>query len=226
MRSPGTSRSRNSPWVASISSWRCTASRPACSKNDTAARQTDRAGDVRRARLILQGAMFEFGAGRRSPRAPCCCRRDTAASHRATPGVPRPRPCPSVRASCGRKTRRSRSRDPERRSRHAARPGRRRPRPCADLLRRRGEFADGVDVAEHVGHMAERDELRALRQHRREALRRESPFIVDIRDTDYRAGMLGGAPPRQQVGVVLGDRDDDLVARLEIGASPRPTRRG
>ena len=64
--------------------------------------------------------------------------------------------------------------------------------------------------------MAERDDPCSFGQDRFELIEPRPPVIVDVDDSDSRAGLPGGSGPRQQIGRMLGDREHDFVAGLEI----------
>ena len=49
----------------------------------------------------------------------------------------------------------------------------------------------------------------------------QAAVVVHVDDADGRARLPRGARPRQQVGVVLRDGEDDLVTGAEIRRSPR-----
>ena len=90
------------------------------------------------------------------------------------------------------------------------------------LPRDRAQLRDGVDRAERVRDVVERDDLRARPDERRE--------MVDVDRGRRSSGrqMRSLAPvvdrellPGDEVGVVLEPRDDDLVAGAHVRASPR-----
>ena len=76
---------------------------------------------------------------------------------------------------------------------------------------------DGTDG---VAGMGDRDDLGARRKHLFEAVEEEIARLVGRYGTDDRAGSLGNHLPRDDIGVVFERGDQDLVARLEVGAAP------
>lgn len=84
----------------------------------------------------------------------------------------------------------------------------------AHLLRR-------VHHAEHVGDVAERDDPRVWAKLGGEVVQQRVAGVVDPEMADARAGLRGDHLPRHHVRRVPGEPDEDLVARLEVGAAPR-----
>ena len=83
-----------------------------------------------------------------------------------------------------------------------------------------GEGADVVDRAEHVRRGREREELRP----REEAVQLrgvETEVVVERHPAQLDAPLGGQDVPRHHVGVVLELGEDDDVAGVEVGASPR-----
>ena len=90
----------------------------------------------------------------------------------------------------------------------------------ADGVAHRGDLGDRVDGAEHVGDVGHRDDLgplvdQALVRRRGQV---EPALVGDVEPAQRGAGPLGQQLPRHDVGVVLHHRDDDLVARPQVGA--------
>ena len=73
--------------------------------------------------------------------------------------------------------------------------------------------------AEHVRHVGDRDHLGARRQELLEFVDEEIAVVVDGRPFDHRALALAQEVPRHDVGVVLHDREHDLVARPDALAA-------
>ena len=75
--------------------------------------------------------------------------------------------------------------------------------------------------AEHVRHMGDRHHLGARRQQLLEFVDEEIALVVDRRPFDHRALALAQEMPRHDVGMVLHDREHDLVAGLDALAAER-----
>ena len=75
--------------------------------------------------------------------------------------------------------------------------------------------------AQHVGHVGDRDHFGARTDEFLEFVEQEISLVVDRRPLDHRALALAQEMPRHDVGVVLHDREDDLVARLDALAPER-----
>ena len=75
--------------------------------------------------------------------------------------------------------------------------------------------------AEHVGHVRDGDHLGARRQKLLELVDEEIALLVHRRPFDHRALALAQEMPRHDVGMVLHDREHDLVARLDALARER-----
>ncbi len=69
--------------------------------------------------------------------------------------------------------------------------------------------------AEHVRHVGDRDHLGAVGQELLELVDQEVAVVVDRRPFDHRALALAQEMPGHDVGVMLHDREHDLVARLD-----------
>ena len=69
--------------------------------------------------------------------------------------------------------------------------------------------------------MCDRDELRPVRQPLLELLDMEHAQIVNWHPDQFRALPLADEMPRHDVGMMLHDRDDDLVALADFGM-PKP----
>ena len=91
------------------------------------------------------------------------------------------------------------------------------PRACAS----RTTSFTGTMRAEHVRHVGDRDHLGARRQQLLEFVDQEIALVVDRRPFDHRALALAQEMPRHDVGMVLHDREHDLVARLDALAPER-----
>ena len=93
--------------------------------------------------------------------------------------------------------------------------------PRANFSRECAHLLGGIDVAEHIRDVGERDDPCSFGQDRFELIEPRPPVIVDVDDSDFRTGLPGGSGPRQQIGRMLGDREHDFVAGLEIRRAPR-----
>ena len=92
------------------------------------------------------------------------------------------------------------------------------PRACAHAHR----FLHRHDRAQRIRHVGERDHLGARRQQLFEFVEQEIAVVVDRRPLDHRAMALAQKMPRHDVGVMLHDREHDLVARrLDLVAPER-----
>ena len=82
-------------------------------------------------------------------------------------------------------------------------------------------MGDAADVlhrhhgAQHVGHLGDGDKLGTLAQCRLEGLQIEGAILAHIDPLQHRAIALAVEVPGHDVGVVLHDRQDDLIARAE-----------
>ena len=74
------------------------------------------------------------------------------------------------------------------------------------------DLLDRRHGAQHVRHVGDGDHLGARRQRGLEGLDVEGAVIVDIHPAQHRALALAPEMPRHDVGVVLHDRQHDLVA--------------
>ena len=91
----------------------------------------------------------------------------------------------------------------------------------AARMRDAHDLLDRHDGAERVRHVGDRDHLGARRQQLLELVEQEIAVLVDRRPLDHRALALAQEMPRHDVGVVLHDREHDLVARLDALAAER-----
>ena len=89
------------------------------------------------------------------------------------------------------------------------------PRACASLH----DFFHRHDSAERVRHLRDRHHLGARREQLLEFVEQEIAVVVDRRPFDHRAVALAQEMPRHDVGMVLHDREHDLVARLDALAA-------
>ena len=91
----------------------------------------------------------------------------------------------------------------------------------ADPLRPRAELGHGIDRAERVGNMGEGVELDLGREQPVELGEVELAVVPGHRDVaELRARARGDELPGHEVAVVLHLRQEDDVARLEIGTAP------
>jgi hypothetical protein len=77
---------------------------------------------------------------------------------------------------------------------------------------------DGHDGAQHVGHMRDGHHPRALAQQRLELVDQELAAVGDRRPLQHAALALAVEVPGHDVGMVLHDREHDLVALPEVRA--------
>ena len=80
--------------------------------------------------------------------------------------------------------------------------------------------------AEHVRHVRDRDDLGPRREQLLEFVEEEVAVVVDRHPFDHRALALAQEVPGHDVGMVLHDREDDLVALPDTHACRRSWRRG
>jgi hypothetical protein len=91
-----------------------------------------------------------------------------------------------------------------------------------------GDAADFLHVhhrAEHVRHVGDRHQLGAVGQRLAEIIKIEIALVVDADPDDLRALALAQEMPRHDVGVMLHDGDDDLVALADDAACHSHRRR-
>ena len=69
---------------------------------------------------------------------------------------------------------------------------------------------------EHVGNLRHGNDLRAFRDLRRDILLREIAVLREINVLERSAPALGHELPRNQIAVMLGNRDDDLIAGSDM----------
>ena len=87
-------------------------------------------------------------------------------------------------------------------------------------VRELGDLGDRVDRAEHVGDVADREQLRPAREQVAERLHVEQARVGDRHVGQLRALLGAQQLPRHEVGVVLHLRDDHEVAGADVGAAP------
>ena len=90
----------------------------------------------------------------------------------------------------------------------------------ADRARTAHDFGDRVDVAKDVGHMADRHQARARSERPFELAQVQLAIVVDAKHLDRAPVRSAMARHGQPIRIMLGDRDDDLVAGLQVGRSP------
>ncbi len=90
----------------------------------------------------------------------------------------------------------------------------------ARLARQAHDLANGRDRPQHVGDVREGDELRARTDERAQGVEVDAPDGVERADAERRAVREGELLPGDEVRMVLGARDHDLVARAHVGRSP------
>ena len=91
----------------------------------------------------------------------------------------------------------------------------------AARMRKLHHLLDRNDGAEHVRHVGDRDQLRARTEQLLELVDQEVALVVDRRPLDHRALPLAQKMPRHDVGMVLHDREDDLVTLLDHRTAER-----
>ena len=79
-------------------------------------------------------------------------------------------------------------------------------------MRELHHLLDRHDGAERIRHLRDRDQLGARGQQLLEFVDQEIAFVVDRRPFDHRAMALPEEMPGHDVGMVLHDREHDLVA--------------
>ena len=79
---------------------------------------------------------------------------------------------------------------------------------------------DRHDGAERVRHLRDRDQPGAIGQQLLEFVDQEIAFVIDRRPLDDGAMPFPEEMPGHDVGMVLHDRDHDLVAGLDVGFAP------
>ena len=84
-----------------------------------------------------------------------------------------------------------------------------------------GDLRDRVDRAERVGHVLKRNEPRLLVQQRIELVEAVPPLVIDVDVADACADALREHLPGHEVGMVLENADDDLIAGLDVLDAPR-----
>jgi len=74
---------------------------------------------------------------------------------------------------------------------------------------------DRHDGAGDVGHVRDRDHLRAWRERRLEGVEIEAAVVAHVDELQHRALPLAQEVPRHDVGMMFENGDDDLVARAD-----------
>mmetsp|Transcript_30363 Transcript_30363/g.68087 ORF Transcript_30363/g.68087 Transcript_30363/m.68087 type:complete len:265 (+) Transcript_30363:1214-2008(+) len=93
--------------------------------------------------------------------------------------------------------------------------------PGASFLGERRHLRHRVHRAQHVGHVRQGDQLRPARNEELlQVLEVVALLLVQLHELEEHALLLGEDLPRYQVGVVLGDAQDDLVPGPEVGRPP------
>ena len=90
----------------------------------------------------------------------------------------------------------------------------------AGRLRQSRHLGDRDDRAEHVRHMGDGDQLRAVGQQGGEFFEIELPVVLHRRDLEHDPLAVAQQLPGHDVGVVLHLGNDDLVARRKMGLGP------
>ena len=79
-----------------------------------------------------------------------------------------------------------------------------------------GDFLDGGDMSEDIGHVGDGHDLRRWGQSLLEVLNGQFPFFVEGNVADLGAGHFRNLEPRENVGGVLGLGEEDFVASFEV----------
>ena len=82
------------------------------------------------------------------------------------------------------------------------------------------DLLDRHDGAERIRHMRDRDKLGARAEKLLEFLDQEIAVVIDGRPFDHRAVALPQEMPGHDVGMVLHDREHDLIAGLDVRLAP------
>ena len=91
----------------------------------------------------------------------------------------------------------------------------------AARMRELHHLLDRHDRTEHVRHMRDRHHLGARREQLLELVEQEIAVVVDRRPLDHRTLALAQKMPGHDVGMVLHDRQDDLVALFDAFGAER-----
>ena len=84
------------------------------------------------------------------------------------------------------------------------------------LVRHGGDFLDRVLPAENIRHLRHGDDLRALGNERFDLLKIHTAVGRALDELQLRARLAADHLPRQQIAVVLHDRHEHLIARLDV----------
>ena len=87
-------------------------------------------------------------------------------------------------------------------------------------MRPRANLGHRIDVAKDVRDVADRDEPRPPGQLALQIVQPHPAGIIHVHEDRLRAAALRRDPPREQVGVVLGNREDDFVAGAKVRKAP------
>ena len=93
-------------------------------------------------------------------------------------------------------------------------------RPGAHRMRGLDDLVHRHDGAERVRNLRDRDQLGAVVEQLSVFIQQDLAAVVHRDHAELRALLGGELLPRHDVGVVLEVREDDLVARAEVGATP------
>src|SRR5215212_7509886 len=83
------------------------------------------------------------------------------------------------------------------------------------------QLGDGIDRAERVRHMIERDNPRPGVDERRELIEVDATIGGQSADAERCPDITSQLLPRDEVRMMLEARDDDLVTRANVRATPR-----
>ena len=91
-------------------------------------------------------------------------------------------------------------------------------------VRQLHDLVDRIDGAERIRQVRHRHHLRARPSSRSNCVHNQLAAIVYRRHTQPGARQLAEQLPRHDIRVVLHGRDEDLVARADVGVAPRSAR--
>ena len=90
----------------------------------------------------------------------------------------------------------------------------------AALMRNAADFLDGNNRSQRIRHMRDGDQLRLFRQRLFEGFDMEGPIVIDRNPDELRTLPLADEMPRHDIGVMLHDRQNDLVALADMRHPP------
>ena len=90
----------------------------------------------------------------------------------------------------------------------------------ASIMRNFGNFGHRENRTKHVGHMRDRNDAGPLGDHIRQMTHHEGAVGFQRKGTHRCAGLFGNQLPRHDIGVMIGNADQDFVTRLQIWFGP------